>query len=63
MCIRDSEMLRALRADHPTVRVPIIMLTTEAVLTQAKQAGAKGWIVKPFVAKLLVSAVRKLASG
>ncbi len=60
------QMLQALRADHPSVQVPIIMLTTEALpalLNQAKQAGAKGWIVKPFATNMLVSAVRKLASG
>ena len=60
------EMLQALRSEHPSVQVPIIMLTTEALpalLNQAKQAGAKGWIVKPFATKMLISAVRKLASG
>ena len=39
------------------------MLTTEAqpaLLQQAKQAGAKGWIVKPFKPEMLLAAVRKL---
>ncbi len=58
------EMLAALRRDHPGVQVPVVMLTTEAQLElvqQAKQQGARGWIVKPFKPHMLVAAVRKLA--
>lgn len=57
------EMLNALKSDHPTIQVPIIMVTTEAQLElvqQAKAAGARGWIVKPFKPHMLVAAVRKL---
>ena len=57
------EMLNALKADHPAIQVPIIMVTTEAQLElvqQAKAAGARGWIVKPFKPHMLVAAVRKL---
>lgn len=45
-------------------QVPIIMLTTEgqpSLIQQAKKAGVKGWIVKPFTPSLLVKAVAKLA--
>jgi two-component system chemotaxis response regulator CheY len=52
-----------LRAEQPQLCIPIIMLTTEAqpeLLQQAKRAGAKGWIVKPFKPEMLVAAVRKL---
>jgi two-component system, chemotaxis family, chemotaxis protein CheY len=56
------QVLAALRA-RSTSDVPVMMLTTEShpeLLQQAKKAGAKGWIVKPFKPEMLVAAVRKL---
>jgi two-component system chemotaxis response regulator CheY len=56
------ELLEELKASGANVRVPIVMLTSEGdpVLVQrAKLAGAKGWVVKPFKAGLLVSAIQK----
>jgi two-component system chemotaxis response regulator CheY len=55
------EMLLALQRDG--AKIPIIMLTTEgqpALIQRAREAGAKGWIVKPFKAELLIAAVVKL---
>lgn len=45
---------------HPST--PVLMLTTEGqprLIREAKEAGAKGWIVKPFSPVQLVAAVTK----
>jgi two-component system, chemotaxis family, chemotaxis protein CheY len=57
-------MLESLQADGVIPELPVIMLTTEAqptLIQRAKQAGARGWIVKPFKAEHLLAAVKKLA--
>ena len=57
------ELVEEIKAGGPNCQVPIVMLTTEgqpALIQRAKNAGAKGWIVKPFKANLLVLAIEKL---
>jgi two-component system chemotaxis response regulator CheY len=57
------ELLRRLRGDVRSAKVPVIMLTTEGhpqLMQEAKALGAKGWIIKPFKPDLLVAAVSKL---
>jgi len=59
------ELIEEIKAGGANSHVPIVMLTTEgqpALVQRAKQAGAKGWIVKPFKANLLVAAMQKLTS-
>ncbi len=59
------ELLEELKAGGANSQVPIVMLTTEgqpALVQRAKKAGAKGWIVKPFKANLLVAAMQKLTA-
>ena len=44
-------------------RIPILFLTTEsqaAKKLEAKEAGATGWIIKPFVPAKLISAINKV---
>jgi len=56
------EMVQAV-ANGPHNNIPIVMLTTEGapqMIARAKQAGAKGWIVKPFKPDLLIKAAEKL---
>jgi two-component system, chemotaxis family, chemotaxis protein CheY len=58
------DLLERVRADSKNARLPILMLTTEgqpALIQRAKQGGARGWIIKPFKAELLVATVKKLA--
>jgi two-component system chemotaxis response regulator CheY len=46
-------------------KVPIVMLTTEGrpeLVAEAKKAGAKGWMVKPFKPEQLIQVVQKLAA-
>lgn len=60
------EMLAAVKRDGKNAGLPVLMLTTEgqpALIARAKQAGAKGWIVKPFKPEMLLAAVRKLAGA
>lgn len=49
---------------HPSYRfTPIVMLTTETEQgkrDQARAAGAKGWVVKPFQPQQMLDAVSKL---
>lgn len=59
------EMVAAIKNKPSNSSLPIIMLTTEgqpALMKQAKEAGAVGWIVKPFDAAQLVATVKKLTA-
>ena len=59
------EMVEKVRGESQFDKLPIVMLTTEGapqLIARAKKAGAKGWIVKPFKADLLVKAVDKLTA-
>lgn len=58
------EMLVAVKGNGQNAALKFLMLTTEAqpaLVREAKQGGASGWIIKPFKPDLLLAAVRKLA--
>lgn len=56
------ELIRQLRAKPEYKFTPIVMLTTESQDSkkqEGRQAGASGWIVKPFTPEQLVGVVKK----
>jgi len=58
------ELIRNLRADPKYKFTPILMLTTEGDATkkqQGKDAGATGWIVKPFNPEKLIQVISKVS--
>lgn len=59
-------MVETLHKEGLTATMPVVMLTTEAeasLVSRAKAAGAKGWIIKPFKPELFLMTVRKLAGA
>ena len=53
------------RADERFLGVPILVLTTESSAekkSQARQAGATGWIVKPFDPTKLIDAIGRVSA-
>ena len=57
--------IEAVREDDTYRATPILVLTTEsdpAKKNRAREAGATGWIVKPFHPEKLVEAIRRVAA-
>jgi len=57
--------IEGVRADAKHRAIPILVLTTESdsdKKNRARQAGATGWIVKPFDPVKLVEAIRRVAA-
>jgi two-component system chemotaxis response regulator CheY len=57
------ELLRAIRADANLKHLPLLMVTAEAKkenIIEAAQAGASGYIVKPFTAATLDEKLKKI---
>lgn len=60
--VNGIELIRGLRATAAYKFTPIVMLTTESQeewKNDGKQAGASGWIVKPFTPEQLLVVIRK----
>jgi two-component system, chemotaxis family, chemotaxis protein CheY len=57
------ELIRHVRANSSCKFIPIVMLTTESQMEKkqaGKEAGATGWIVKPFKPEQLLAVVKKV---
>ncbi len=57
--------IEGVRTDERMRGVPVLVLTTESdptKKTRAREAGATGWIVKPFNPAKLVEAIRRVAA-
>ncbi|MBC7207496.1 MAG: chemotaxis response regulator CheY [Methyloversatilis sp.] len=57
------ELLRAIRADAALKALPVLMITAEAKkenIIEAAQAGASGYIVKPFTAGTMSEKLNKI---
>ncbi len=57
------ELIKEIRGRENYKFVPILFLTTESQQgkkMEAKEAGATGWIVKPFVPEKLLAAISKV---
>jgi two-component system chemotaxis response regulator CheY len=57
------ELLRAVRGDPKLKHLPVLMVTAEARkenIIEAAQAGANGYIVKPFTAAVMEENLRKI---
>lgn len=57
------ELLKAIRADAGLKHLPVLMVTAEAKkenIIEAAQAGASGYVVKPFTAATLEEKLNKI---
>jgi len=57
------ELLREIRADEKLKHLPVLMVTAEAKrenIIEAAQAGASGYVVKPFTAVTLDEKLKKI---
>ena len=57
------ELIKVVRKMPKYERIPILFLTTESQATrkmEAKEAGATGWIIKPFAPAKLIAALNKV---
>jgi len=59
------EFIKVVRNSPDYKMIPILFLTTESQIEkklEAKEAGATGWIIKPFVPAKLIAAINKVLS-
>ena len=60
------DMVRSIRGESRNLKTPILVLSTEYtkdVMRRGRDAGADGWMVKPFMPERLLAVVGKLTSS
>jgi two-component system chemotaxis response regulator CheY len=60
------DLVKALRGNPSTAKLPILMVTTRSVkddILQAIQAGASSYILKPFTAQVLKEKIDEICSA
>ncbi len=60
------DMLKQIRADEQLKHLPVLMVTAEAKkenIIEAAQAGANGYVVKPFTAATLDEKLKKILTN
>ncbi len=61
--IDGTELVRRIRTIEQYQFIPVLLLTTESQASkkmEAKEAGATGWIVKPFMESKLLDVIKKV---
>lgn len=62
--IDGIRLIRRIRARHPTLPVLVLSIHNEAsVVSRALRAGASGYVTKESAPEVVITAIRKLASG
>jgi two-component system chemotaxis response regulator CheY len=64
--LNGIEFVRKYRTHPASKGIPVILLTTESdeeLKRQAKEAGATGWIVKPFKQDQLLAIIKKVTGA
>jgi len=57
-------LIREIRGFRPTRFIPILVLTTETGMeTEARSAGASGWLAKPWDRETLLTTIERLLPG
>jgi two-component system chemotaxis response regulator CheY len=61
--VNGIELIRSIRSQSEHKYIPIVVLTTESHESrkqESREAGATGWITKPFIPEQLIGVIKKI---
>lgn len=62
--VSGADLIRRLRAEHPAMQILVLSMHNEApVVSRALKAGAAGYVTKDSDQEILITAIRKVATG